>query len=46
MLQIPYYSPGKRWGNAKPSFELWFEYGREDCNEFSFGPFKVVSTFV
>ena len=22
------------------------KYGREDCNEFSFGSFKTVSTFV
>ena len=22
------------------------KYGREDCNEFSFGPFKTVSAFV
>ena len=42
MLQIPYYSPGMRWGNAKLRSNCGLKYGREDCSEFSFGPFKAV----
>ena len=55
MLQIPYKSPiiPLVWGGEMQEIELeklcsnWgLKYRREDCNEFSFGPFKTVSAFV